>query len=77
MKNILISEMNLRFIFGIITSSLILNSAYFHIYIVIFFYSYYLHVMFMIFSLIYLLVQEVVLKDTPNEVKDPDGGCAC
>lgn len=23
------------------------------------------------------LVQEVVLKDTPNEAKDPDGGCAC
>lgn len=29
------------------------------------------------FSLIIFLVQEVVLKDTPNEVKDPDGGCAC
>ncbi|CAH1110471.1 unnamed protein product [Psylliodes chrysocephalus] len=22
-------------------------------------------------------MQEVVLKDTPNELKDPDGGCAC
>lgn len=22
-------------------------------------------------------MQEVVLKDTPNEAKDPDGGCAC
>lgn len=23
------------------------------------------------------LVQEVVLKDSPNETKDPEGGCAC
>jgi hypothetical protein len=23
------------------------------------------------------LVQEVVLKDTPNEVKNQEGGCAC
>lgn len=30
-----------------------------------------------LFSSIIFLVQEVVLKDTPNEVKDPDGGCAC
>lgn len=22
-------------------------------------------------------VQEVVLKDSPNETKDPEGGCAC
>lgn len=25
----------------------------------------------------FLLVQEVVLKDSPNETKDPEGGCAC
>lgn len=22
-------------------------------------------------------MQEVVLKDSPNETKDPEGGCAC
>lgn len=35
-----------------------------------------------IFNLIFCFlmkkkVQEVVLKDSPNETKDPEGGCAC
>jgi hypothetical protein len=30
-----------------------------------------------LFSLMLCLVQEVVLKDTPNEVKNQEGGCAC
>lgn len=39
---------------------------------------YYLkHYLDVVFSYTAFLVQEVVLKDTPNETKDPDGGCAC
>jgi len=32
---------------------------------------------FVLFSLMLCLVQEVVLKDAPNEVKNQEGGCAC
>jgi len=32
---------------------------------------------FVLFSLMLCLVQEVVLKDAPNEVKSQEGGCAC